>query len=29
VGGGFVMTTGCSVCQACHRRKHRRALGRN
>jgi hypothetical protein len=21
VGAGFVMTTGCSVCQVCHRRK--------
>jgi hypothetical protein len=28
-GVGFVMTTGCPVCQACHRRTPRRALGRD
>ena len=28
-GAGFVMATGCAVCQACHRRTPRRALGRD
>jgi hypothetical protein len=28
-GAGFVMATGCAVCQACHARTRRRALERD